>query len=128
MAKVFKFNINASTQIPPTRTIRSFIKAMIKMHKDGHETFTALDVINYALDHGLWSTTQLTDDKRMTTWAFYQKKLMSYGLESCGETSTGSKKTITIGDLLAEFEGEVIDEGFDEDHELEQMTRPNTEA
>lgn len=125
--KLYKFNAVASTQIPATRTIVSFVRAMIKMQKEGHNTFTALDVINYALDHGLWSTTQLTDEKRMTTWAFYVKKLKAIGLEECGETSSGSKKMLTIDDLLEEFETDAEDEGFNEDHELDLLTRPETE-
>jgi hypothetical protein len=125
--KLYKFHAKPSTEIPSTRTIVSFVKAMIKMHRDGHDVFTALDVMNYALDNGLWSTTQLTDEKRMTTWAFYVKKLKSIGLEECGETSTGSKKTLTIDDLLNEFQDDANDEGFDEDHELDLMTRPETE-
>jgi hypothetical protein len=131
MAKIFKFNYDPSQEIPTTRTIKSFVKAMLLMHREGHETFTALDVINYALRKGIWSTTQATDDKRMTTWAFYQKKLMSYGLESCGETSEDGKKKITLAELLGEFaddfEEDANDEGFDEDHELDMMTRPETE-
>jgi hypothetical protein len=108
----------ASTQIPSTKTVVSFVRAMIKMHKSGHNVFTALDVINYALDNGLWSTTQLTDEKRMTTWAFYVKTLKSIGLEECGETSSGSKKMLTIDDLLEEFED---DTKSDEELELEAM-------
>ena len=127
MSKLYKFNAVATTQIPSTKTIVSFVKAMLKLHKDGHKSFTALDVINYALDNGLWSTTQLTDEKRMTTWAFYVKKLKAIGLEECGETSDGSKKMITIEDLLAEFSDDANDESFDEDHELDLMSKPETE-
>jgi hypothetical protein len=131
--KLYKFNAVASTQIPSTKTVVSFVRAMIKMQREGQEMFTALEVINYALHHGLWSTTQLTDEKRMTTWAFYVKTLKSIGLEECGETSMGSKKVLTIDDLLGEFEDEPNDDAerelededmeksCDEDEELERM-------
>ena len=93
------------------------------MHKEGHKSFTALEVINYALHNGLWDTTQLTDEKRMTTWAFYVKKLKAIGLEECGETSDGSKKMITIDDLLAEF----TDEDSEEESEEEIMAKLEAE-
>ena len=114
LMKLYKFNVVASTSIPSTKTIVSFVRAMLKMHKEGHSVFTALDVMNYALDNGLWSTTQLTDEKRMTTWAFYVKKLKAIGLEECGETSSGSKKMLTIDDLLEEFEMNSEEESEDE--------------
>ena len=131
--KLYKFNYEATTQVPATRTIVSFVRAMLKMHKEGQEMFTALEVINYALHHGLWSTTQLTDEKRMTTWAFYVKKLKAIGLEECGETGSSSKKVLTINDLLEEFddepnddaerelEDEDMEKSCDEEEELERM-------
>lgn len=141
--KLYKFNYEATTQVPATRTIVSFVRAMVKMHREGHESFTALEVINYALHHGLWSTTQLTDEKRMTTWAFYVKKLKSLGLEECGETGSSAKKVLTIADLLEEFEedtreipfeavnddaereleDENMEKSCDEDEELERMLK-----
>lgn len=131
--KLYKFNYEATTQVPATRTIVSFVRAMLKMHREGHEMFTALEVINYALHHGLWSTTQLTDEKRMTTWAFYVKKLKALGLEECGETGSSAKKVLTINDLLEEFddepnddaerelEDEDMEKSCDEEEELERM-------
>jgi hypothetical protein len=139
--KLYKFNYEATTQVPATKTIVSFIRAMIKMQREGQESFTALEVINYAIHHGLWSTTQLTDEKRMTTWAFYVKKLKSLGLEECGETGSSNKKVLTISDLLGEFdndsreipwsatnddaerelEDEDMEKSCDEDEELERM-------
>ena len=140
--KLYKFNYEATTQVPATRTIVSFVRAMIKMHREGHEAFTALEVINYALRHGMWSTTQLTDEKRMTTWAFYVKKLKAIGLEECGDTGSSAKKVLTINDLLGEFEeddsreipfeainddaereleDEDMEKSCDEDEELERM-------
>lgn len=131
--KLYKFNLDRSVEIPATKTVVSFIRAMIKLHKNGQESFTALEVINYALHHGLWSTTQLTDEKRMTTWAFYVKKLKGLGLEECGDTGAGNKKVLTIADLLEEFddepnddaerelEDEDMEKSCDEDEELERM-------
>lgn len=124
--KLYKFNYEATTQVPATRTIVSFVRAMIKMQREGQESFTALEVINYALHHGLWSTTQLTDEKRMTTWAFYVKKLKSIGLEECGETGSSAKKVLTISDLLGEFEEDdsreiPFEKASSEDEELERM-------
>ena len=141
--KLYKFNLDRTVEIPATKTIVSFIRAMIKLHKNGQESFTALEVINYALHHGLWSTTQLTDEKRMTTWAFYVKKLKALGLEECGETGSSNKKVLTIADLLEEFEedtreipfeavnddaereleDEDMEKSCDEDEELERMLK-----
>lgn len=119
--KLYTFTVLPSTQIPSTPTVVSFVRSMLKMKKSGHEMFTGLDVMKFALENGLWTTKQITDKQLMTTWAFYLKTLKEIGVTECGMVGS-SKKVISISDLLEvedELEGEIDEDAETVSEELE---------
>lgn len=58
-------------------TCKAIIKAMYKMQKDGQESATGDQILDYAVRNQIWSTNQ-KPDKYHTTWSYYWHKVFKY--------------------------------------------------
>ena len=98
--KTYTMNFDASETFPSTPTLVEFFRSMNRLMKSGNETFTALDVMNDAIVNGRWTTKNVGNDERMMeTWAFYVKRMKSFGLIECDDIRS-KKKMISLEELL----------------------------
>ena len=61
-------------------TCKAIIKAMYKMQKEGIESATGDQILEYAVEHRIWSTNQISE-RYHTTWSYYWHKVFKY--EDC---------------------------------------------
>lgn len=102
MSKLYSMSWDASQSFPSTPTLVKWLRAMKKLETEGKSQFTALEVMNKALESTGWETkNEGNPEKMMETWAFYVKKLKTLGLDECGDTGS-KKKTLTLEELLGE--------------------------
>ena len=98
--KMYKMNWEVANEFPSTPTLVAWFRAMRRLEKSGSPKFSPLEVMENAIENG-WTTKQEGNpEKLMTSWAYYVSRMKELGLEEC--ETIGSKKTLTLEDLLGE--------------------------
>jgi len=83
MKHLFALNVEDATKFNIGKynpTCKAIIKALYKMKKEGIESATGDQILEYAVENNLWSTLQHRS-KYHTTWSYYWHKVFKY--ETC---------------------------------------------
>ena len=100
--KLYTMSWDSSMMFPSTPTLVKWLRAIKKLELEGATQYSALDVMNKALQETGWETKNEGNPERMMeTWAYYVKTLKELGLRECGQTG-GKKKALTLEELLGE--------------------------
>ena len=78
-------------------TCKAIIKALYKMKKEGIESATGDQILDYAVRNQIWSTNQIKD-RYHTTWSYYWHKVFKY--EDC---------IVKVGEASSEDEAEFLE-------------------
>lgn len=101
-------------------TCKAILKALYRMEKsvdsDKFPGWTGEQILEFAVDTGLWTTRQ-DPSKYHTTWAYYVKKLKN----EAGVVESGSTRTMSTEEYL-DSEEELLEEPDDLEDEAEEIT------
>ena len=123
MMKLYRLDLRVAkglniAQFNPT--CKAILKAMYKMEKavdsDKFPGWTGEQILEFAVENGLWSTRQ-EPSKYHTTWAYYVKKLKN----EAGITESGSTRAQTTEEYLESDEELLDDEPEDLEEEAEEQ-------